>query len=380
MKIVHLFFVIISLFSLLSANPVITELPKPGQQDKLPEQKPFSVLIPFSITPLNQIIAEICLGTPPQCLKFKIATNIDETFVYSNSLDWVKGFDITKSQSALVLEEDIEFTHASSTYRGYSASDTLSIKNTDINLEDFSFYVVKSGVVSPDYSGVLGLGKKYEDNEFSFVSMLYQYDYIDDQVFSLTYEPQTASGILKLGFHELSDNKMYKVCDIVEDDDVPYFEVTMDGIIYENMEKGGENFANSFAQPQVVLMSPGANNIYCPEPFYKFMVDKIFKEIINPKAKCSYDSREAGFSQIECENKILDDDLGEIRFIFGKWNINLRFVDLFEDCHNGKNNNVCFTIILARGENFKWGFGYPLLKQYPVVFDYDTFNIFVKIK
>ena len=57
MKIVHLFFVIISLFSLLSANPVITELPKPGQQDKLPEQKPFSVLIPFSITPLNQIIA-----------------------------------------------------------------------------------------------------------------------------------------------------------------------------------------------------------------------------------------------------------------------------------------------------------------------------------
>ena len=55
MKIVHLFFVIISLFSLLSANPVITELPKPGQQDKLPEQKPYSVLIPFSITPLNQI-------------------------------------------------------------------------------------------------------------------------------------------------------------------------------------------------------------------------------------------------------------------------------------------------------------------------------------
>ena len=379
MKIFSLLIVIFSLFALFHTNPVITELPKPGQQDKVPEQKAYSVSIPFFITPLNQIIAEICLGTPPQCLKFKIATNIDETFVYSTALIPSRGFDITKSKSSLVLEEDIEFTHAFSTYTGYSASDTLSIKNTDINLEDFSFYVVKTGSVSPYYSGVLGLGKKYEDNEFSFVSMLYQYDYIDDQVFSLTYEPQKASGILKLGYHELSDNKMYKACDIVEDDDVPYFEVTMDGIIYENMEKGGENFANAFAQPQVVLMSPGANNIYCPEPFYKFMVEKIFKEIIKPKANCIYDSKEAGYSQIECENKILDDDLGEIRFIFGKWNINLRFVDLFEDCHNNQNNNVCFTIILSRGENFKWVFGYPLLKQYPVVFDYDTFNIFVKI-
>lgn len=341
-----------------------------------PDPRKNTISIPFQLTSLNQIITNICLGTPPVCYPFKIATNINECFIFDKSI-YESGYDITQSSSALEIEDYVEFEHATSRYEGIAVEDTLSIPDTSIKIEGFSFFVVKSGETSSFYAGVLGMGKKYEDNEFSFLSMLYQIGYINTQVFSLTYFPNEPKGIMKLGYHEMFDKKIYKSVELIEDDDIPYFEIMMDGILYENELSGVDNYVSTYSQPQVSLLSPGANNIYCPQEFFKFLVEKIFAGIIQPKIFCDFEKKEGNISIIQCDSAILDYSLGSIRFFFGKWNVEISFKELFHEC--GYDSSLCFSI-MGPDDNHKWIFGYPFLKRFPPLFDFDNFEIYLKTK
>ena len=47
-----------------------------------PVKEKKTISIPFQLTSLNQIITNVCLGTPPICYPFKIATNINECFIF----------------------------------------------------------------------------------------------------------------------------------------------------------------------------------------------------------------------------------------------------------------------------------------------------------
>ena len=335
-----------------------------------------TISIPFQLTSLNQIITNVCLGTPPICYPFKIATNINECFIFDKSI-YEAGYDITRSSSAYQVEDYVEFEHAFSKYEGIIVEDTLSIPDTSIVIENFNFFVVNKGETSSFYAGVLGMGKKYEDNEFSFLSMLYQTDFIDNQVFSLSYLPTDSKGIMKLGYHEITDKKIYKSVELIEDDDIPYFEIMMDGILYENELSGVDNYISTYTHSQVSLLSPGANNIYCPQEFFKFLIEKIFSDIIQPKIFCDFEKKEGNFRIIECDPAILDYNLGSIRFVFGKWNVIMSFKELFADC--GNNSNLCFSI-MSFDDNHKWIFGYPFLKRFPVLFDFDYFEIYLKTK
>ena len=42
--------------------------------------------IPFQLNDKQQIITQVCIGTPQQCFPFKIVTNMDACFVYTPCL------------------------------------------------------------------------------------------------------------------------------------------------------------------------------------------------------------------------------------------------------------------------------------------------------
>lgn len=146
-----------------------------------------TVILPFKSSLSRQILTTLCIGTPPQCLVFKVATNINESFILDRSV-FKGGFKSEDSTSLIVTDGTVNFNHASISYKGYIAKDVLSIPDSNVNLPEFTFFLATEGNGNKVYEGVLGLGKMFVDNEFSFISHLYMNDYIQNQMFGITYD------------------------------------------------------------------------------------------------------------------------------------------------------------------------------------------------
>jgi hypothetical protein len=279
---------------------------------------------------------------------------------------------------------------------GEIVSDTLTIPSTPIELDRFVFYLIKQEdglqtVRSREYVGVLGLGKKYEDYAMSFMSQLYLTDHIDDQMFSLTYKPSTSNGYLTIGYHDYintsskilptqlgNTNHNYRVVPI-EETLSPSFEVKMNAIIYNNDLL--DNSTRVFSNTQTVLFSPGANHIYCPTKFYTLLVNVVFNDVINKGNALCWSERSGDYERIKCKNDILTETvtLGDIRFIFTKWNVKIALTELFDECGGDDYEYMCFAIVNIISSE-QWVMGYHFLKKYPIIFDADDYKIALKIK
>ena len=367
-KTVVLFYLIIS-FSFFgifarTTNHLLTEDP--------PKIKG-NVVLRFEMSPIGQILTNLCLGTPRQCFLFKIATNINESFIFDSVLK-SDGFESEHSSSLTVNTNigEIFFEHAYSTYEGLVAKDVLTIPESTVVLPEFTFFLVMKGESVPNYAGVLGLGKNYQDNEYSFLSMLYQNNYIQAQTFKISYASFENGGTLFFGYLDTTNPKKYKYCEVIGGTDDPTFDTTLDAIIYIN-NNDSEN-VQVYHSPQKLFFSPGANKIYCPAKFFYFFVEKAFSEYINKNVLCHTEEEADLFATVICSDLILNKELGELRFVFGKWNVSISIADLFVKCGD---NEYCFEIVMANEES-KWVFGSPFLKKFPVFFDGD--NSIIKLQ
>ena len=108
---------------------------------------------------------------------------------------------------------------------------------------------------------------------------------------------------------------------------------------------------------------------------FNFIVNRIIEEDYREKYEmCNLVDREKPFVTLKCDKAILKKPLGNIMFVFGKWNIELSIKELFVKC--GK--KVCFEIVQVTGQK-KWIFGYPLMKKYPITFKVDDNTIHLKV-
>lgn len=361
-----------------------------------PENSHKSISIPFEITDFNQIIVTVCLGTPRNCYPFKLATNMNECYILHKDLIHF-GFDDKASSTFQSNDDSMWFEVQHQMLHGEIVSDTLTIPDTPIELERFVFYLVKQEeglktLRTKDYVGVLGLGKKYEDYAMSFMSQLYLTDHIDDQMFSLTYKPSTSKGFLTIGYHDYAKaddrkdvskimptqlgntNRKYRIVPI-EETASPSFEVKMNAIIYTNDLI--DNGTRAFSYTQTVLFSPGANHIYCPNKFYSLLLDVIFYDLINKGRSLCWSEQNGEYEVVKCKRDVLTAaTLGDIRFVFRKWNVKISLMELFDECDE---DYVCFSIVNIRSSD-QWIMGYHFLKRYPVIFDADDYKIALKIK
>ena len=334
--------------------------------------------IPFEISPINQLIITLCLGTPPQCFPFKLATNQIETFIFS-SQNRENGFDVSSSSTYKPSDDKIELNQGNTNLLAIVSEDTLTIPSIELTLESFTFSLIEQGELNTDtYMGVLGLGKRFEENEFSIISHLFVMDHIDHLLFSLNYNKATdgaRGGYLSFGYHDqIEDNKVYKSCTLVEEDErEPSFDVYIDSIIYNFPNDEGN--ARSFKRRQPAYFSPGANKIFCPANFFRFLRKRVLRRELGDGGIC-YVKDNTSFEYIVCNKEIFNKKIGELKFVFGKWSVGIELSELFA---RGKNDEYVLEIYkLPDSYESKWILGYPFLKRYPVVFDLETYSIKIK--
>ena len=334
--------------------------------------------IPFEISKINQIIITLCLGTPPQCFPFKLATNQIETFIFSLQ-NRENGFDVSSSSTYKPSDDKIELNQGNTNLLAIVSEDTLTIPSIDLTLESFTFSLIEQGDLNTDtYMGVLGLGKRFEENEFSIISHLFVMDHIDHLLFSLNYNKATdgaRGGYLSFGYHDqIEDNKVYKSCTLVEEDErEPSFDLYIDSIIYNFPNDEGN--ARSFKRRQPAYFSPGANKIFCPANFFRFLRKRVLRRELGDGGIC-YVKDNTSFEYIVCNKEIFNKKLGELKFVFGKWSVGIDLSELFA---RGNNDEYVLEIYkLPDSFESKWILGYPFLKRYPVVFDLETYSIKIK--
>ena len=333
-----------------------------------------TVTLPFVSSLSRQIFTTLCIGTPPQCLVFKVATNINESFLLDSPLLNKGGFKSEDSSSLIITDGTVNFTHASISYKGYITKDVLTIPNSNVNIPEFTFFLATEGNGNKLYEGVLGLGKMVMDSQFSFISDLYLNDYIQNIMFGISYDSiKKDKGKITFGYIDTLDKLKYKSCEILDNDSTATFDTTLDGIIYYN--ENSPLLTKVYHSPQSLFFSPGANKIYCPANFFYFLIGEVFKQYID-KDKICYTEEEAGtYESLSCTESILRKQLGELNFIFGKWSVSLNILDLFLNCGD---NEYCLQIVLANDES-KWVFGTPFLQFFPIVFDVDDNLIKIQI-
>ena len=332
------------------------------------------VTLPFISSLSRQIFTTLCIGTPPQCLVFKVATNINESFLLDSYLLNKGGFKSEDSSSLILTDGTVNFTHASISYKGYIAKDVLTIPDSNVNIPEFTFFLATEGNGNKLYEGVLGLGKMVIDSEFSFISDLYMNDYIQNIMFGITYDSlKKDKGKMTFGFIDTFDNLKYKSCEIEDNDSTATFDTILDGIIYYN--ENDPLLTKAYHSPQSLFFSPGANKIYCPAKFFYFLIGEVFKQYIDKEGICYTEEEAETYESLICSQTILSKQLGELNFIFGKWSVSLNIVDLFYNCGA---NEYCLQIVLANDES-KWVFGTPFLQFFPIVFDVDDNLIKIQI-
>ena len=331
-----------------------------------------AIEIPITITSWDLSIIQLCLGTPPKCYPFKLATNFNEIFILDTTIN-PDGFNPLLSSTFMGSQTVITFSYSKSNFVATTVKDTLSIPNTSIELKSFSFYLVSKGFISaPGYVGVIGLGYLEANSEYSFISSLFAHNYISNKAFSLNYS--IYSGTLRIGNHSYQNSIQYKSTSMkIQHKTELYYESILDGIIYQNRE----NRIQVFNKPQKVSFSPGSNRIFCPPGFYKFLTKNVFTSLLQVDDICELRYLESSYPSIKCKDLILSKPLGELKFIFGKWSINYNIINLFYTCEI---DYVCIHFVEIDEPDDKWILGYPFLKRLETIFDLDKLKISIKLK
>jgi hypothetical protein len=331
-----------------------------------------SIEIPITITSWDLSIIQLCLGTPPKCYPFKLATNFNEIFIIDTSLN-PDSYNPLLSSTFSGSKNVITFSYSKSNYVATTVKDVLSIPNTSIELRNFPFYLVTKGFISaPGYVGVIGLGYLQSNSEYSFISNLFKHNYISNKAFSLKYN--VYSGTLRIGNLAYQNDIQYKSTSMtIQHKTELYYEVALDGIIYQSKD----NMIQVFNKPQKVSFSPGSNRIFCPPGFYKFLTKNVFTSLLKVDDICELRYLESSYPSVKCKDAILSKHLGELKFIFGKWSINYSIINLFYTCET---DYVCIHFVEIDEPDDKWILGYPFLKRLETIFDIDKLKLSLKLK
>ena len=317
--------------------------------------KDINFKIPIEYTSDYEPLIEMCLGTPPQCLKFKILTYLNYSYVLDKK-KYKHGFDSNESES-FYLEEEAEIEEYSDKYiklKGYKCIEDFLIKDEDFTINLFPFYLVVDGSHSEEFDGVIGLGL----SGGSFINFLsVYYDFGIRFVIETFHEEK--KGMLTLGKLK-NELRFDKEVDFYNEED--NYQVEMNKIIFYNEEKLDQTTIYKYSQS--VSFSPGHNKILCPENFFDFLLESVFTKFIYDEYDCKK-NKENQFVEIVCDKSIVDQYLGDILFIFGKWNLRFKFNELFEKYSSSK---VSFTIVHSTVDD-RWIFGYPFFKKYDIIYD-----------
>jgi hypothetical protein len=342
----------------------------------------FAEELPLTNSLNDEMIVNLCLGTPKQCFNVLVDSGSFYLWVADknsiNTPDVINKFDSSNSSTFINHKTPYSLRYGTGSAKGIISSDTLSLgKNT--TLKDLNFILVNSEEGHSELDGILGMGYYYDDFEynalkFSLVDRLYQEKLINSRIFTQKYT-EDKKGLMIIGEMPeeiLNDMGNYGYCSAIKSIGKlknPRWECNLKAVFYgygnENLNDGNMQKIDSQA-----LFDTGTNLILVPLSYLKILFTTYFKDLAN-RGDCNLIGGDDAFYSIKCSRNANLYSLPPLNFIFDDWILRMNLVELF---FRYPDNSIRFGLVSNLEMNM-WIFGEPLLKKFHMVFDKDKDQI-----
>jgi hypothetical protein len=342
----------------------------------------FSEELPLINSNNDEMIVNLCLGTPKQCFNVLVDSGSFYLWVADknsiNTPDVINKFDSSNSSTFIDYKKSYSLRYGTGSANGNICSDVLSLgKNT--TLSNLNFILVNSEEGHSELDGILGMGYYYDDFEynalkFSIIDRLYDEKLITRKLFTQKYTDDK-KGLMVIGDMPeeiLNDMGNYGYCPAIKSKGKlknPRWECILKATFYgysnENLSSGNLQKIETEA-----LFDTGTNLILVPLNYLKNLFTTYFKDLAN-RGDCKLSGGEDAFYSIICSRYANLFSLPPLNFIFGDWILRMNTLELF---YRYPDNTIRFGLVSNLEMNM-WIFGEPLLKKFHMVFDKDNDQI-----
>lgn len=311
----------------------------------------------FNMTDNKTYIMNVCIGTPPLCLPFKISLVTSDIIVLNGKV-YKGGYEPSLSSTAS-LSNRLNIIYNGDFVVGQGLFDNISIEGTNITLKTVQMILVDTGIVRDNFYGIIGLAEKDYDC-LPFMGELYKNKYVTQQMYSIGQKQFIIGGQITKEFEKFS-----KFCsNNIREDKYPLCRVNS-AFLYNDKEK----LLVFDEEVKEVLFDLDFSYIFVPQKFYVKMVQTFFgRRFFNND--CSEILTEYPLRRIECNNQAIEDMKNCSLYVFiYNWNIKFKFKDLFID-----NQFQLANANWKRG----WTFGTTFLDQKIITIDQTNNHIYLK--
>jgi hypothetical protein len=333
----------------------------------------FATELPLMNSIVDEMIVNLCLGTPPQCFNVLLDSGsfvLWVTNIYSeDTRDAFNKFDFKKSSTFFNTKDPYYIGYGTGEAEGFIANETISLGTA--KLPNFNFILVDRESGHTDLDGILGLGYNYEDfrngsEQFSLIDKLHSENLIKNKIYTQKYiDDKTGSMVIGDLPEEISnDMQNYGNCTLIRMENQrrnPWWQCEMTLLNYGETEKDVINVK------QPALFDTGTNFIQAP---YEFFI-KLFENYLDHpsvKNQCILNAPKGGFHSIICNKSANILSLPSLYFVFGDWALMMRPREMFKKF---RDSTVRF-IILSEPDSNEWIIGQPLFKKFQIVFDKEN--------
>lgn len=313
-------------------------------------------------------ILTICIGSPQQCLPFKVSNELSVSCV-SNALFYPNGFKWENSNTFSIVEKNKSLMYKNQELKGSYIKDYIQIDTTPILLKDLEFFMVDSGLLMEGIAGILGLGVIDKISHRTFLQLAYESNLIENHAVHLSLRsirPFIQFGLPLTTIEEIANPEQYdtrpQICYFASSEE-KYLNCDLGSMIY---------YSEKSKEPPIIL--PGnipfffnneINGILCPYYFFRLLTENIFKPQMDRK-ECKIAQKD-NTDVIICNHDLSEDIIGDFFFVMGKWSIKYSIKELFISEKEG----LVFQITNKdQGKNY-WMLGRSLFDKYDMILDYQ---------
>lgn len=309
---------------------------------------------------------QISMGNPSKEYKLKLSTlfqGISLIDIRRNR----KGYNSTTSITFKPIKEN----HTNFLGWGVISADTLRINETEIEINDVPFLLVKkTHYATTLYSGLFGLA--YDTEDASEDNAKSTFDFIGNlPKLKDSYSPliglkciNESDGVMSIGElpEEIHYNiKLYHKCPLLSIKNQHSWSCRLNAIYFKDLYLYQINSKIDFTL--------GGSSMVVPKDLYEIMVERYFKTEFENET-CRYNEDEAEyfftrFVQIVCNKNYDTQRIGLIAFVFGKWTLKISSEKLF---YYSKQSHYFSIVFDKDGDNYLV-FSSILLSDYYIFFD-----------
>ena len=322
--------------------------------------------LPLIITEYDTVETILYIGTPPSKYKFHLSSISPDIYITNN----VNLYDSKTSSSYTCLIDNYSVPFLENKAKACLSKDTLYLsEGAKFPIKETNFILIYEGDYGHLSKGKIGLEylSSIKGENFSFIDLLYNQNYIDKKQFSL-YSFKAIDAILyriQIGFDE-DDNDMtgfkYKKCSLIQSDKNgnpnSLWQCTLNAVFTN------DDMFYSVKSP--VTFSTGGNVICVDLTFFNIIYKKYFASEEDTNCRLIKDAPQ-GSRKVLCNFSFVKKFDKVISFMIGKFNIKISGEDLWFSDIPGE---MTFRLMYYPEKDNVWMINYTSIKDsYRIVFD-----------